>query len=91
MRLARERGSTMGVRKWLESLTVVLRGVADPFPASGGLRRQVLHQTFQLCDPVVADPFPASGDVPRRTRVSSLLLFFQPTALRRESTVSVVF
>lgn len=81
----------MGVRKWLESLTVVLRGVADPFPASGGLRHHLdLAATAPRLDEV-ADPFPASGDVPRRTRVSSLLLFFQPTALRRESTVSVVF
>ena len=61
MRLARERGSTMGVRKWLESLTVVLRGVADPFPASGGLRQPRLPVPAAFHGQGVADPFPASG------------------------------
>ena len=62
MRLARERGSTMGVRKWLESLTVVLRGVADPFPASGGLRPGFQHHRATKPHLTSQTPSPHQGD-----------------------------
>ena len=42
-------------------LDLELRRVADPFPASGGLRLSVGEVTHDPSEGVVADPFPASG------------------------------